>query len=215
MEERSQKHSDVTPSISTSDPSPQECSPLPPPPTPSDCSTLSPFNPHTPVNSSQTVYTHKDSNTSVHYYDARQVTGSDTKLMGKEASQGTDTKQLGTDTRQPGVNISNTFKLMETCILRVCVIIINGIIIFLIFYDPGKVKPIDASRVTLDWHWCSDRRRVVCPRASCGSLANPSWIFNHENGVTECNICQATFTLPIDAPKFYSEFEMPEHSWVV
>lgn len=58
------------------------------------------------------------------------------------------------------------------------------------------------------------RKRLVCVCPSCPTVANQYWIQNG-SGVTECNICQAAFTLPPDAAATYPELQNTDIRWVM
>lgn len=71
-----------------------------------------------------------------------------------------------------GHNISNVFEVLKTCLLKMFVIVNTILIIFLIFYDPGRVKSPDPSEMTLDWRWCPNCHLVVPPDADHCNICN-------------------------------------------
>ena len=62
----------------------------------------------------------------------------------------------------------------------------------------------------------ASQRKVVtrCPRPGCNAICNQFWVTDDEDGIVECNICQATFKLPEEEVK-KAEVAPSNEEWLV
>uniref|UniRef100_A0A0P4W9B1 Uncharacterized protein n=1 Tax=Scylla olivacea TaxID=85551 RepID=A0A0P4W9B1_SCYOL len=58
------------------------------------------------------------------------------------------------------------------------------------------------------------RRATTCPNPRCNTVSNKFWATGDAGGIVECNICQATFSLPEEEAR-QAEAAPPDEEWLV